>query len=231
LVGSRHAIKGDGPLRRGTACLLLLLLALGTGVGAGCGSDAAKKREEARARAHARLIARRVAEGRRVFLKNCAACHTIEGRVAHPTFIESPIPNLDEVKPRVEYAMTRAENGGFDMPGFHEIGEEKLLAVATYVNAVSGSRIERVTAGASELALGRSVFEAHCLRCHGIAGRQRTSEPTYPGTDFNRVKPSEHMVMERITRGILGEMPSFRGKLTSAQMEAVAAYVTETAGR
>jgi len=214
-------------LRRGTACLLLLLLALGTGVGAGCGSDTAKKREEARARAHARDVV----AGRKVFQANCASCHTIEGWIGHPTFIESPIPNLDDVKPRVEYVMTRAENGGFDMPGFHELGEVTLRQVAIYVNDVSGSRIKPVAAGASVLALGRSVFEANCLRCHGIAGRQRTSEPVYPGTDFNKVKPSQQMVMERITRGIPGMMPSVRGKLSSAQIAALVDYVTGTAGR
>ncbi len=36
--------------------------------------------------------------------------------------------------------------------------------------------------------------------------------------------------MRQALRGIPDEMPSFRGKLSSAQLQAVAAYVNATAG-
>lgn len=215
-------------MRRATACVLLLILALA----GGCGSDNSK--EDAAASARARAAARHarlVAAGRPVFVRHCASCHTIEGRVAHPTFIESPIPNLDEVKPRVPYIRERVESGGFDMPSISgELSEPQFDAVVTYVADVSGSRIAEPDADAAELAMGARVFTSNCARCHGIAGRRRTGEPTYPGTDFNLVKPSERLVMAQILRGIPEAMPSFRNRLTRAQLHAVAAYVTATAG-
>jgi cytochrome c oxidase cbb3-type subunit 3 len=202
----------------------------------GCGSDAAKRRQEqeaARARAHAALVARQVAAGRPVFEKHCADCHTIAGRTAHPTFIESPIPNLDEVKPRAEYVTERINQGGFDMPTIsQELTPAQFADVVAYVASVSGGRIhDTSTSEASALAQGQQVFAANCAGCHGIAGRERSGRPAWPGTDFNKVKPSQRMVVERVTRGISEEMPSFRHRLTAAQIHAVAVYVTATAGR
>jgi cbb3-type cytochrome c oxidase subunit III len=217
--------------------MLLLMLGLAL-LAAGCGSDAAqrqRKLEAARARAHAALVARQVVAGRGIFGQHCAACHTIEGHVAHPTFIESPIPNLDEVKPKQEYVVTRINTGGFDMASFErELSAEQVAAVAAYVANVSGSRITDTSSGeASALAQGQQVFAANCTRCHGIAGNPPTNRPTppWPGTDFNNVRPSQRMVVQRATNGIREEMPAFRHRLTAAQIHAVAVYVTATAGR
>lgn len=216
-------------MRRATAGVLLVVLAL-----AGCGSDNSRDEQaaaRARAKAAAARHARLVAAGKPVFQRTCASCHTMEGRVAHPTFIESTIPNLDEVKPRAEYVRQRVEDGGFDMASFSsELSEAQLAAVVAYVTEVAGSRVAEPDADAQQLALGRRVFDAHCQSCHGIDGRRMTGRPTYPGTDFNRVKPNEAFVIRQALRGINESMPSFRGKLTRAQLHAVAAYVTATAG-
>ena len=172
-----------------------------------------------------------MAAGRGVFAKHCASCHTLLGRVAHPTFIESPIPNLDEVKPRADYVHDRVETGGFDMASFSsELSPAELDAVVAYVTGVAGSRVAVPDADAQQLATGEQVFRDNCERCHSIDGRRATGRPIYPGTDFNRVKPSEKLVMRQALRGIQESMPSFRGRLTREQLQAVAAYVTTTAG-
>jgi cbb3-type cytochrome c oxidase subunit III len=217
-------------MRRATACVLLLVLALA----GGCGSDSSKRDDAAaaaRARARAAQQARLMAAGRGVFGKKCALCHTIEGRTAHPTFIESPIPNLDEVKPQADYVHDRVERGGFDMPTISgELSPRQFDAVVAYVAGVAGSRVADPGASAQQLAQGEQVFRGNCQRCHSIDGRRATSRPQFPGTDFNRVKPSAQLVMRQALRGIPEEMPSFRGRLTRAQLQAVAAYVTTTAG-
>jgi len=210
-------------------------------IAAGCGSDAARRQREqeqraaARARAHAALVARQVAAGRGLFGAHCASCHTIEGHVAHPTFIESPIPNLDEVKPRQEYVLERIHIGGYDMPSFdQEMTPAQIEEVAAYVANVAGSRVTDTSSSeASALAEGRQIFAANCAGCHGIAGKQPTNRPEQAslGMDFNRVKPSQRLVIARITRGINEDMPSFRRRLTAAQKHAVAVYVTATPGR
>jgi cbb3-type cytochrome c oxidase subunit III len=209
--------------------VLLLVLALA----GGCGSDNSKQDAAARARARAQAArhARLVAAGKPVFVKHCAGCHTIEGRIAHPTFIESPIPNLDEVKPRIPYIRERIEGGGFDMPTLKgEMSEADFAAVVAYVADVSGSRVVVPQADSSQLAMGEDVFRGNCARCHAIDGRRRTTIPTFPGTDFNLVKPNEQLVMKQILRGIPEAMPSFRKRLTREQLQAVAAYVATTAG-
>jgi mono/diheme cytochrome c family protein len=225
-------------VRRGTALVLVLTLALAAAGVAGCGSDNSKQKAAtaaaaARARARARQ-ARLVAAGRPVFVKHCALCHTIAGHVAHPTFIESPIPNLDDVKPEARYVGERVETGGFDMPSLGgELDASEKAAVIAYVAEVSGRDV--VATGGAETSLvaqGRAVFQEHCNRCHSIAGTRATNSPpaTYPGTDFDKVKPSRQLVMHQVMRGIKEEMPSFRGKLTAAQIRAVAVYVNATAG-
>jgi len=218
-----------------------VLLLMGLVLLAGCGSDAAKRQRQqqalaaARARAHAALVARQVTAGRGLFGKHCADCHTIEGHVAHPTFIESAIPNLDEVKPKQEYVVERIDNGGFDMPTLiHELSAQEIEDVAAYVANVSGSRVTDTSSSeSSAVTEGQQLFDANCTRCHTLAGHQATNRPqvTFPGTDFDKVRPSQRMVIERVTRGIREEMPSFRGRLTAAQIHALAVYVTATAGR
>ncbi len=207
---------------------LVLLLAVG---GCGSGDDEAKKEAAARARAKAAQQVRLMAVGRRLFVKHCQLCHTIEGRTAHPTFIESPIPSLDEVRPRTEYVEERILNGGIDMAAFR-FPDPKMRALVTYVTTVAGGRV--LDTGArepDEVRAGEQIFRDNCESCHAIDGRKATGRPIYPGTDFSRVKPSQAMVRERVLEGGGEEMPSFRGKLSEDELQQLAVYVTATAGR
>jgi cbb3-type cytochrome c oxidase subunit III len=211
--------------------VLLSVLALLAG---GCGSDSSREdaaAAAAHARARAALQARMVAAGRPLFTARCGICHTIEDRTAHPTFIESPIPNLNEVQPSERYLRDRIDMGGIDMPSLTgELTPAQIDRVVAYVLAVGGTRVPDPGADARQLALGEQVFRDNCESCHGIDGRRRTGRPVFPGTDFNLVKPSERLVMEQASRGIGDSMPAFRDRLTRAQLRAVAAYVTTTAG-
>jgi mono/diheme cytochrome c family protein len=211
--------------------MLVLVAALAAPVVvAGCGSDDAKQEAAARARAKAARQARLMAAGKRVFIKNCALCHTLEGRIAHPTFIESPIPNLDEVRPRASYVEERIVGGGIDM-GISQFPEPTLRAVVAYVAGVAGRKVLDTSGREPEaLPLGEQVYRDNCESCHAIDGRKMTGRPIFPGTDFNKVKPNQRMVRERVLEGAPGEMPPYRGKLTKEQLHALAVYVTATAG-
>jgi cbb3-type cytochrome c oxidase subunit III len=223
-------------VRRGTACLLLLIVTLAA---AGCGGSNGDSKDggtTSTARTHtvdAAVQAKLMASGKQVFAKHCATCHTIAGKTAHPTFIESPIPNLDDVKPRPEYVEQRVRAGGFDMPGFeHEVSPAQIRAVVAYVSGIAGRNVADTSSREGEaVSLGQQLFGQHCASCHSIAGNPATGRPNYPGTNFNFVTPSQEMVMQRVTRGIKEEMPSFRGKLSDGEIHAVAVYVTATAGR
>jgi cbb3-type cytochrome c oxidase subunit III len=222
----------DGAALQRLRLLAALLAALAL-VAVGCGGSGEQKTTKPRGPTPAQLAAhrRQLALGAQVFAKHCGNCHTIAGKVAHPSFIESPIPNLDEVKPKAPYIRQRVETGGFDMPSLQgELSAAERSAVIAYVAEISG---RNVAAGAStaDQALGEQVFLGHCQRCHAIAGRAATGSPNYPGTNFNDVRPSVKLIMNQVRRGINEEMPSFRGTLTAAQIEAVAHYVNAAAGR
>src|SRR5581483_791074 len=83
-------------------------------------------------------------------------------------------------------------------------------------------------ATAGSVTAGKAVFRsAGCASCHTLRDAGATGTV---GPNLDRAKPSRELVLERVTNG-LGVMPSFRGRLSSAQIEAVAAYVSHVSGR
>jgi cbb3-type cytochrome c oxidase subunit III len=213
------------------ACLLAACTAMGA---AGCGGGGSKSSSKPHTTTVARpaVDARLAPAGAQVFAKHCANCHSIGDRISHPSFVESPIPNFNEVKPKPDYIRARVEGGGIDMPTLtSELSPAQIKAVIAYVATASGRDIEAGRDPSASLSLGEQVFRANCQACHTIAGRPMTGRPPYPGTDMNAVRPSAELVMRLVRRGIPDEMPSFRRKLTDAQIRAVALYVTSTAGR
>jgi mono/diheme cytochrome c family protein len=218
-------------VRRATACVLLLVL----GLAGGCGSDNSKdEAAAARARAEARAHARRMELGRRVFGKHCGTCHTLAGTHFTEPIIEWEAPNLDEVELKRKYVRARMEFGGPAMASFSTaLSSAELRAIIDYVTETAGGKVvDDGDRPEKLLAQGQQIFEQHCAACHAIAGRDRTGNPTYHGMDFNVVKPSERFVIERMKTGVEPRdpvMPSFRGKLSDAQMRAIAAYVTAVA--
>ena len=77
---------------------------------------------------------------------------------------------------------------------------------------------------------GRKVFtqaaQPPCALCHTLAaaGAEGTIGPS-----LDELKPDKPRVMQAVRKG-LGAMPAFEGKLTDAQIEAVADYVAKNAG-
>jgi mono/diheme cytochrome c family protein len=222
-------------VRRATACVLLLSLALA----GGCGSDSSREdaaAAAARARAQAARHARAMAVGRRVFGEKCASCHTLAGRHYSAPITEWEAPNLDEVQLKRAYVRYRVETGGPAMASFSgELSSAKLEALVDYVTETAGRNVvDDGDQSEDLLAQGEQLYTQNCAACHSIAGRDRTGRPVYPGMDFNLIKPSERFVLKRMMSGVLPDekeplMPSFRGKLSDAQMRAVAAYVTAVA--
>jgi mono/diheme cytochrome c family protein len=78
------------------------------------------------------------------------------------------------------------------------------------------------------VAAGKSVFEsAGCVGCHTLADAGATGAV---GPNLDDAKPDAALVKERVTNG-KGVMPSFKGKLSAAQIADVAAYVSSVAGK
>jgi mono/diheme cytochrome c family protein len=79
-----------------------------------------------------------------------------------------------------------------------------------------------------DVSAGRNVFlTAGCVGCHTLADAKSTGTV---GPNLDSAKPSADLVRQRVENG-LGPMPSFRGRLSPAQIDAVAAYVSSVAGK
>jgi cytochrome c553 len=77
-------------------------------------------------------------------------------------------------------------------------------------------------------AQGKQVFTQNCKGCHTLADAQATGKV---GPNLDDLKPDRGRVRRQvITGGKPGGMPAFKGKLTNAQINAVAQYVSSVAG-
>jgi mono/diheme cytochrome c family protein len=84
------------------------------------------------------------------------------------------------------------------------------------------------TGGGDLVAEGKSVFQrAGCTSCHVLSDAGATGTV---GPDLDQAKPAKPLAVDRVTNGS-GVMPSFKGQLTSAEIEAVATYVSTVAGK
>jgi cytochrome c6 len=92
----------------------------------------------------------------------------------------------------------------------------------------SGSKARGGAKSAAGAPNGKQVFEsAGCTSCHTLkdAGSKGTIGP-----NLDQLKPSEAAVQHQVENGG-GAMPSFKGRLSPAQIAAVAKYVSSVAGK
>ena len=76
---------------------------------------------------------------------------------------------------------------------------------------------------------GKAVFlgASGCTGCHTLADAGSTGTV---GPNLDDAMPSFELAYDRVTNG-QGGMPSFKGQLSEAQIEAVATFVSENAGK
>jgi mono/diheme cytochrome c family protein len=80
----------------------------------------------------------------------------------------------------------------------------------------------------ANVASGKQVFSsAGCSGCHTLKAAGATGSV---GPNLDQLRPTFDQVKTRVEQGA-GVMPSFKGKLTDAQIRDVAAFVSQTAGR
>ena len=75
---------------------------------------------------------------------------------------------------------------------------------------------------------GEQLFTANgCGACHTLAAAGASGNV---GPNLDQLKPSKATVIRQVTNGG-AVMPAFKGKLTAAQIQAVAQYVLSSAGK
>ena len=211
----------------------LLLVALGA---AGCG-------------AVGRVTSGDTSEGKASFIKNCGTCHTLadaktQGAVG---------PNLDD-------AFSSDKTQGFSEQTMADIVRGQIAypeapmpanlvhgseanSVALYVAKCSGNPSCGVTAasqappattttpapsGGGAGPDGKKIFtSAGCSGCHTLKDAGASGNV---GPNLDTLKPSEARVAHQVEFGG-AVMPAFKGKLSAAEITAVAKYVSSVAGK
>ena len=190
--------------------------------------------------------------GQQLFTRACGGCHTLADAGTAGTIG----PNLDDafaqaradgmtsgtftqvVRDQIYFAIQVTSTGAPGMPGIDTtlpdcddvegvafcVEDQRQAAddIAVYVGAVAGTGVVADTPTD-----GKSIFAATCGSCHTLADAG-TSGTVGPSLDES--KPSQELVVDRVTNG-RGAMPSFKGSLDAAQIQAVADYLSSTAGK
>jgi len=182
-----------------------------------------------------------VANGQKLFTgaAQCAACHTLSAAGSSGTigpnlddafrsdrqqgFNQSAIENvvLDQIR-----LGSGAVAKGTPMPANLVHGQDA-LDVAAYVASVAGTGSATTTPPAQLGNDGKAIFKADCSSCHTLKAAGTTGTV---GPNLDQLKPKQATVVHQVTNGG-AVMPAFKGKLTPAQIQAVATYVSSSAGK
>jgi cbb3-type cytochrome c oxidase subunit III len=188
--------------------------------------------------------------GQQLFTQNCAACHTLAAAGTNGTigpnldnsfaaarqegYPDSSIENivLDQIRlgsgPIATYTTNKKFTPQTPMPANIVKGQDA-IDVAAYVASVAGTGGYTVASLAS-LGTGAAIFKgAGCAGCHTLAAAGSTGT-VGPNLDQLGSKLTVAIVAKQVTNGG-AVMPAFKGKLTAAQIQAVAKYVSSVAGK
>jgi mono/diheme cytochrome c family protein len=108
--------------------------------------------------------------------------------------------------------------------------EQAIKDIATYVGAVAGTGRpppdqpdQPDQPGPAD---GEAIFADNCGSCHTLAAAGTTGTI---GPNLDESRPSKDLAVERVTNG-MGVMPPFKDTLSPEQIQAVAEYVSSSAG-
>ncbi len=101
----------------------------------------------------------------------------------------------------------------------------RLGATGTVPTTSTGTTTTTTTGGGA--AGGKTVFTTNCGSCHTLAAAGTSGNV---GPNLDQLKP-DLATVERQVRNGGGGMPAFEGRLSDAQIMAVAAYVAQNAGK
>jgi mono/diheme cytochrome c family protein len=191
--------------------------------------------------------------GQQLFTQACGSCHTLSAAGTSGTigpnldnafaadvqegYPQSVIENvvLDQIRlgsgPIATYTTVKNGKGltpQTPMPANIVKGQDA-IDVAAYVASVAGQGGYTTSGGFASLGTdGAAIFKgAGCAGCHTLAAAGSTGTT---GPNLDQLKPSTAVVAHQVMVGG-GLMPAFQGKLSPAQIQAVAKYVSSSAGK
>lgn len=187
------------------------------------------------------------ARGQQLFSAKCASCHTLKAANAQGTIG----PNLDatfragRAQGLKESAFADVVAGQIRDPGQYPTGGKNELQANMPKDLVKGQDLRDVAAfvakyagtdkpppggqggGGASATDGKSIFGTNCASCHTLKAASATGTV---GPNLDDLKPSFARAKKQVINGG-GAMPPFKGKLTDAQIDAVARFVANSAGK
>ena len=199
--------------------------------------------------------------GQQLFTQSCGSCHTLAAAGTSGTigpnldnafagdvaqgYSQNAIENvvLDQIrlgsgqvatyttsKDFVQHCLPPHSAGCYSTPMPANIVKgQDAIDVAAYVASVAGQGGFTTSGGLASLGTnGEAIFKgAGCAGCHTLAAAGATGTV---GPSLDQLKPSTAAVVTQVTNGG-GVMPAFKGKLSTAQINAVGQYVSSSAGK
>jgi cbb3-type cytochrome c oxidase subunit III len=170
--------------------------------------------------------------GSKLFTAKCGGCHQLAAAGTQGTVG----PNLDDAfrGPREQgFKQSTIQNVVLDqirepsapMPKNLVTGQDA-QDVAAYVASVAGTGQAAVSP--SKLGTnGKAIFQSQCSSCHTLKAANASGTI---GPNLDQLKPSEAIAQHQVEVGG-GVMPAFKGRLSPAQIKAVAKFVSSSAGK
>jgi mono/diheme cytochrome c family protein len=143
----------------------------------------------------------------------------VRGQIAYP---EEPMPaNIYEGEEADDVAAYVAKCAGVPACGVQAAGTAPAETKPPEGGGGGGG------GGGGEQAQGKRVFTSNCGSCHTLKDAGTSGNV---GPNLDQLKPPQPVVKRQVTNGG-GGMPAFKGQLSEAQIDAVAAYVAGAAGK
>ena len=99
------------------------------------------------------------------------------------------------------------------------------VAAGVFVFTSTGTQAAATTTVSSINASPRSLYVQYCSKCHGSDGRAQTAKGIeMEADDLTTSNASTDKIIRVITNG-KAKMPSFKKKMTTAQIKSLAGYV------
>ena len=207
------------PLRRPLSGVALALAAAVLAAGCGTGGKAAAHVDQQ--------------HGATLFTAKCAGCHVLAAAGSQGT----TGPNLDNAfgpSRQQGFKQSTIQNVVLDqirepsppMPKNLVTGADA-QDVAAYVAAVAGQGGGSTKPPSQVGNDGKAIFQANCASCHTLKAANASGTI---GPNLDQLKPPLARVKHQVEVGG-GVMPAFKGRLTPAQIDAVAKFVSSSAGK
>jgi cytochrome c oxidase cbb3-type subunit 3 len=177
------------------------------------------------------------AQGKASFGDNCAACHGAGGGGAkgYPNLNDDDWlwgGSLEQIQQTIQYGARSTSDQGHsgNMPAFGRDGmlkREEISLVADYVRSLSGLPAEK----GIDVAAGARIFADNCAACHGDKGQGNQDMGAPNLSDKIWLYGSEKAtIMEGLTNGRGGVMPTWHGRLDDTTIKALTLYVHSLGG-